>query len=275
MRASPSCARRQRHRSRHTAKHVEGGGQAGRLGCFALTSAGIVAAVSLWSGDSFGRSLVAVKVAALLLEIAGLLLSAASSSAAPPLLSASPKPRHYQAHWSQLTWSAGLVVATICVISLLLFTEQHSWVVEVTVTTGFAVVAALLAWHARALHNLRHQRAKLLDGLVAALAAVTAASNQHAPATSALLALRTILLPGPFRSQSPAAPPAAAGWEITEVIAVSLHASGYGDMPESIATRALLEDDLGAPFRAVVDAGRPRVNEAVQAFLVRSIEWVR
>ncbi|TQM98565.1 hypothetical protein FHX68_1256 [Microbacterium lacticum] len=207
----------------------------------AVLSAGVAAIITVTSEGSFTsvESLVSTKLAAFMLGFVGMLLSAASSASVPPLLSASPKPRQYQAHWSQLTWTASLLAATLSAMSLALYRGQDSWVVEVTVTIGFAFIAALLAWHARALHNLRSQRARLLDGLAGAYELMTDADNTDAAVTRTLLALRALTVPDPFRSQSPAAPPAATGWEIAEVVSILLHAYGYGDLPESVASRAL------------------------------------
>lgn len=246
------------------------------LAWFMILPAGIAASVTVISEESFGstRVLGAVKTAALLLGVLGLLFSAACSASAPPLLSASPTPRPYQAHWSQLTWTAAMLATALCVMSLFLERGQSSWVVEVTLTIGFAVIAALLAWHARALHNLRTQRGRLTDCLVTAFGAMSEA-HPAAEAVPALLALRSIVLPGPFRSQSPAAPPAVAGWEVTEVVSVALHAHGYGDMPDSVKSRALLSDDLGLLFRDLVDADAQHLRIAARDFVGRAIEWVR
>lgn len=51
-----------------------------------------------------------------------------------------------------------MLAATLSVMSVFLHNGQDSWVVELALTIGFGVIAALLAWHARALHNLRAQR---------------------------------------------------------------------------------------------------------------------
>ncbi len=241
----------------------------------AVLSTGVASIITVTSEGAFTSldSLVSTKLTAFALSFVGILLSAASSASVPPLLSASPKPRPYQAHWSQLTWTASLLAATLSAMSLVLYRGQDSWVVEVTVTIGFAVIAALLAWHARALHNLRSQRARLLDGLAAAYEFMTESGNTDAAATRALLALRALTVPDPFRSQSPAAPPAATGWEIAEVIRILLPAYGYGDMPESVTSRALLADELGQPFRDVLGAENAELRVAGRDFISRTIEW--
>lgn len=241
----------------------------------AVLSAGVAAIITVTSEGSFTsvESLVSTKLAAFMLGFVGMLLSAASSASVPPLLSASPKPRQYQAHWSQLTWTASLLAATLSAMSLALYRGQDSWVVEVTVTIGFALIAALLAWHARALHNLRSQRARLLDGLAGAYELMTDADNTDAAVTRTLLALRALTVPDPFRSQSPAAPPAATGWEIAEVVSILLHAYGYGDLPESVASRALLAGELGQPFRDVLGAESTELRVAGCDFIPRTIEW--
>jgi hypothetical protein len=245
------------------------------LAWLTILPAGIAASVTVLSEESFSsaRSVGAVKFAAVLLAVLGLLLSAACSASSPPLLSASPKPRPYQAHWSQLTWTAAMLAATLCVMSVFLHHGQDSWVVELALTIGFGVIAALLAWHARALHNLRAQRGKLIESLVAAYAA-TSEPGHPSEATRTLLALRSVVLPGPFRSQSPAAPPAVAGWEVTEVVSIALHAHGYGDMPDSVTSRALLWEELGVPFRDLVDADGQHLRTASREFIARSIEWL-
>lgn len=244
------------------------------LAWVAVLSAGGAAIITVTSEGSVTavESLVSTKLAAFVLGFVGILLSAASSASVPPLLSASPKPRPYQAHWSQLTWTASLLAATLSAMSLSLHRGQDSWVVEVTVTIGFAFIAALLAWHARALHNLRSQRERLLDGLAAAYELMTDTGNTDAATTRTPLALRALTVPDPFRSQSPAAPPAATGWEIAEVVSMLLHAYGYGDMPESVTSRALLAGELGQPFRDVLGAGTTELRAAGCDFMVRTIE---
>lgn len=240
----------------------------------AILPAGVAATITVTSEGSFDsvESIASTKLTAFVLGLVGMLLSAASSASAPPLLSASLKARPYQAHWSQLTWTASLLAATLSATSLALYGGQESWVVEVTITIGFAFIAALLAWHARALHHLRSQRARLLDGLAAAYELMTDGDSSDPTTTRALLALRTLTVPDPFRSQSPAAPPAATGWEITEVVRILLHTYGYGDMPESVTSRALLAGELGEPFRDVLDAENTALRNAGRGFISRAIE---
>lgn len=242
----------------------------------AILPAGIAATITVTSEGSFLSvdSVVSTKLTAFMLGFVGMLLSAASSASVPPLLTASPKPRPYQAHWSQLTWTASLLAATLSAMSLALYRGQESWVVEVTITIGFAVIAALLAWHARALHNLRSQRARLLEGLIAAYESLTDIATTDANTTRALLNLRALTMPNPFRSQSPAAPPAATGWEIAEVVSVLLHTYGYGYLPESVASRALLEGELGEPFRDVANADNSALRVAGRDFIYQTIEWL-
>lgn len=241
----------------------------------AVLSAGVAAVITVTSQGSFtsAESLVSTKLTAFMLGFVGMLLSAASSASVPPLLTASPKPRMYQAQWSQLTWTASLLALTLSAMSLTLYRGQQSWVVEVTITIGFAFIAALLAWHARALHNLRSQRARLLDGLAATYELITDTNSTDASTTRALLALRALTVPDPFRSQSPAAPPAATGWEIAEVVNIMLHAYRYGDMPESITSRALLAGELGQPFRDVLGSKNTELRVAGCDFTFRAIEW--
>lgn len=81
-------------------------------------------------------------------------------------------------------------------------------------------------------------------------------------------------MPNPFRSQSPAAPPAATGWEIAEVVSVLLHTYGYGYLPESVASRALLEGELGEPFRDVANADNSALRVAGRDFIYQTIEWL-
>lgn len=102
---------------------------------------------------------------------------------------------------------------------------------------------------------------------------MTDADNTDAAVTRTLLALRALTVPDPFRSQSPAAPPAATGWEIAEVVSILLHAYGYGDLPESVASRALLAGELGQPFRDVLGAENTELRVAGCDFISRTIEW--
>ena len=242
----------------------------------AILPAGAAATIAVIAEESFSSadSVVSTKMTALMLSFLGTLLSAASSASVPPMLTASPKPRPYQAHWSQLTWTASLLATTLSGMSLALHLDQRSWVVEVTITIGFAVTAALFAWHARALHNLRSQRGRLLEGLTAAYTPLTESANTGAESTRALLALRALTMPDPFRSQSPAAPPPATGWEIAEVVSILLHTYGYGPVPESIASRARLEGELGEAFRDVMSSDSSALRVAGRDFISRAIEWV-
>lgn len=242
-----------------------------------LLPAGVVAVVSVAAETSFRSesAAVAVKMTTCAVALVGVLLSASSSASAPPLLSASSKPRPYQAHWSQITWTAAMIALTLAVVSLFVWRDQDTWLVELAVTIGFGVIAALFAWHARALYHLRQQRKLLIDALLTTYEAIADDEAPRPTAVRALLTLRSLVLPGPFRSQSPAAPPVVAGWEITEIVAVILYSYGYGDMPEAVTSRALHDDDFGQGFRHVAVADGSELRDAGREFVKEAIEWVR
>ena len=51
-----------------------------------------------------------------------------------------------------------------------------------------------------------------------------------------------------------------------------LRTYGYGDMPESVTSRALLAGELGEPFRDVLDAENTALRNAGRGFISRAIE---
>lgn len=215
------------------------------------------------------------------IAVLGLLGSVVSSALMPPLLTAGDRPRTFKNHWSQLAWTLGAAGVVVCIGTLLLWPGQEAWASQTIFTTGFAALAALFAWHARALSNLRAEREMLLTRLRDTLRVFPpAASGGSAPAPDAtdrldaLLALENAVVRGPFRSQSPAAPPPAAGWEIVQIVRLLRAAAGDGEIPTSIQRRALLEGELGDPFRDVVGAPPAAVLGAGHAFLRHALDWV-
>lgn len=227
--------------------------------------------------DEEARATGTIQTVTLSAAVFGLLCAVGSSALMPPLLLAADTQRPYQNHWSQVAWTAGLMGLTTCIVlAVLAIVDRPAWVPEVAITVGFALVAATAAWHARALSNLRALRRELLTALQDAIQAVptdpTGGVAQPAleKSVDALLAIQVLVARDPFRSQSPAASPPPAAWEVTQIVELGLYAAGHAaTLPESIASRAHLPGSIGQRFRLVTVLPKHELLTAVRAFLVR------
>lgn len=223
-----------------------------------------------------------VKLASLFCITLGVATTVVSSGLVSPILHAGGRvkkgptgvrryrDRQYQAYWSQVAWTTSLFMAVVAICALLVGPGTEIWVMELVVPLGFALGAAIFAWHARAIRNLRTERElllRLLSGVWAAASslgraalgkdnatggtgtnAIAAADEIH-ELTLALLDLKAVAKPGPFRSQSPAATPTMVSWEIVQVLDVALFSVGYYPrLPESIQSRQGLSGELGEVF---------------------------
>lgn len=230
-----------------------------------------VAALSVPSAFGPMGSLLLLKATALTSSGLGLVCSIGASASVPPLITTARSPHFFQAHASQLTWTVAAISTSVSALSLALSPNASADMADVLIPTEFALVGALFAWHARALFNLRELRKHVSEAILEALERMRRADEDEAT-VAALKRLHLAMSPGPFRSQSPAAPPFAAGWEVVEIIGVALHAYGDAALPDNIKKREVLDDGLGDPFVAVVNAKRTDLREATERFFAEMLE---
>jgi len=239
--------------------------------CSASGLVASVAALSIPGAFEATDSLLVVKVLALASSALGLVCSIGTSASVPPLITTARSPHFFQAHASQLTWTVAAISTSVSGLSLALNPQVGGAMAEMVVPIEFAIVGALFAWHARALFTLRALRMHLAEAILDVLARMGEASDDDSTVV-ALKRLYLAMTPGPFRSQSPAAPPFAAGWEVVEIVGVALSVYGHTALPDSITKRKVLEEGLGAPFAEVVEAKSSDLREATERFFAEMLD---
>ncbi|WP_429456665.1 hypothetical protein [Microbacterium sp. ZKA21] len=204
------------------------------------------------------------------------MLAMATSAASAPLLSTTGKPRLYQAHGAQICWTAVLIATILSVMPTALWLTESvdpatRWVllsILIPIVIGF--VGSLFVWHRHAVERLERSREQLSDRLSEALSALSAPSNS-VPPMLALRRLETLIRRSPFRSQSPAAPPLTASWEIGEIIHLLLWACEEEEYPTSICSRTSSDAPVREIFRNAEAATKEDVLRGGVPFLRTAI----
>ncbi|MGX1932444.1 hypothetical protein [Microbacterium resistens] len=219
-------------------------------------------------------STAASKYVAVLLGLLAVLFALVASSASSPLISTTPKPRLYQAHGAQLLWTVVLIGLAVSAAPSALWLiegvpDESRWVIlSIAVPLGAGYVAALLAWHRKALARIESARQETAGSVGDVLGALSTEEGRS-DLIRTLYRLEVALRPSPYRSQSPAAPPLAASFEICEIVGLLLWATGERAFPDSIAQRRHHPESIAKPFRAVDPEEPDRVLAAAPAFLRR------
>lgn len=190
------------------------------------------------------------------------------SSAAQPLVSTSC-PRLWQQAWALRAWTWSLS-ATVTGIGLLLLTGAPSaseWsssfdAAGVICTIGFALIAAVFAWHIRSKERLSRERGSTLPLLDAAAHACAPDSQSAEPA---LVRLQDVVTRDPFHSESPSALPAVAGFEIVQTVDALVAAVRGAPLPSSWERRAAHRGEVGERFRVAAEVFRDNPGEFVRA----------
>lgn len=239
---------------------------------FALITA-IGFAAAFWIGPANTTALAGVT---LLAALGSVMCSMLASSSAQPLVSTAIKPRLYQALGSQFCWTVSLLALLLsgtqlvhALVSLLGPPVDDAIAVPILISVGIAFATSILAWHRRCVNTLEKRRIEVIDALLSALRALRedGAGND---AQDALLRLETFVRPSPFRSQSPAAPPQNASWEVVQLTEVLLHAVDERDFPESFRLRTHHDGPIGQLFTRVMAASGAEVIAAAPDFLTRA-----
>lgn len=210
-------------------------------------------------------------------------LAMMTNSLATPLLTTLKKPRLYQARWSQTIWICVLVsslLAAVCsAVSFLLFQQEgatggdpNNDMIVLVVTIGLGLVGSVVHWYGKNIKLLKQYREDALQSIGHALDILGRENVSKTALMESARALRRALTPSPFRSQSIAALPLLASYEVVETIKLIEWAAGPDrgeSAPKSIESRKLLRDGNAEVFQEIDICGPGEVCRDAPNFLAR------
>lgn len=221
---------------------------------------GIVAFACAWVGVLIGlTSLLAPAriwktqwiVLGVVLTVSSLALAVVASSLAVPLLTTLVKPRIYQARWSQTIWMFvlvfGVLAFSLWAASFLVYQPPgmsaggvNLEVLVLIITIGFGLIGTVIHWYGMNIKSLKQSRADVLTLLGNTLDVFDREGAHGISARISVRELRRSLSPSTFHSQSFAAVPYLASYEIVETIKLiewAMNSGGANQLPKSIESR--------------------------------------